>query len=543
MIMKNKIFTLFLISTSFATYSQVGIGTKTPNNATQLEITADNRGILIPRVSLQSSTDDVTITNGNVNSLLVFNTSTIADITPGYYYWYIDKWKKIASSDEIGKIIAGKNVKIDGTGTEEDPYIINSPVETADETPSDAIIASATTVAVPSTNVQGAISDLATELKMKWDIKGNSETVAGINFVGTTDDIDLIFKRNNFISGVLAQDNTSFGYRAMPAVNASAGGTNNVALGTDAMFKNITGSNNIAMGYQSLYSNTSGNNNTSLGKQALMVNNANENVAVGFRSLFTNTTGGSNTAVGKESLFVNNAGNNNTAIGKSALYKNISGNNNTASGVEALYNNLDSNNVALGFSAMKGVVNGTNNIGIGYQAGTTHANMDESIVIGANAKASANGERNQIVIGYNAVGKGSNTVQIGNANMTSIGGQVAWSNPSDIRLKKDIVSSTHGLDFISKLRPVTYYMKTGTQDLQSGFIAQEVEAAANKINYQFSGIVKPANDNEFYSLRYSEFVVPLVKAVQEQQELIEKQNNKISDLETRLLLLEKAINK
>ncbi|KAF2082639.1 tail fiber domain-containing protein [Flavobacterium sharifuzzamanii] len=541
--MKNKIFTLFLISTSFATYSQVGIGTKTPNNATQLEITADNRGILIPRVSLQSSTDDVTITNGNVNSLLVFNTSTIADITPGYYYWYIDKWKKIASSDEIGKIIAGKNVTIDGTGTEEDPYIINSPVETADETPSDAIISSATTVAVPSTNVQGAISDLATELKMKWDIKGNSGTVAGINFVGTTDDIDLIFKRNNFISGVLAQDNTSFGYRAMPAVNASAGGTNNVALGTDAMFKNITGSNNIAMGYQSLYSNTSGNNNTSLGKQALMVNNANENVAVGFRSLFTNTTGGSNTAVGKESLFVNNAGNNNTAIGKSALYKNISGNNNTASGVEALYNNLDSNNVALGFSAMKGVVNGTNNIGIGYQAGTTHANMDESIVIGANAKASANGERNQIVIGYNAVGKGSNTVQIGNANMTSIGGQVAWSNPSDIRLKKDIVSSTHGLDFISKLRPVTYYMKTGTQDLQSGFIAQEVEAAANKINYQFSGIVKPANDNEFYSLRYSEFVVPLVKAVQEQQELIEKQNNKISDLETRLLLLEKAINK
>lgn len=541
--MKNKLLTLFVILASFSAHSQVGIGTKTPNDASQLEVTASNRGILIPRISLQSSTDAVTINNGNVNSLLVFNTATIADITPGYYYWYIDKWKRIAASDEIGKITAGTNVTIDGTGTEDDPYIINSPIETAEETPSNAIIASATTVAVPSKNVQGAISDLATELKNKWDIKGNAGTVAGTNFVGTTDDIDLIFKRNNFISGVLSQDNTSFGYRGMPAVNASSGGVNNVAIGTDAMFKNITGSNNIAMGYQSLYSNTSGSNNTSLGKQALMVNNANENVAVGFRSLFTNTTGGSNTAVGKESLFVNNAGNNNTAVGKSALHKNISGSNNTANGVEALYNNLDSNNVALGFNAMRGVVNGTNNIGIGYQAGTNHANMDETIVIGANAKASANGERNQIVIGYNAIGNGSNTVQIGNANMTSIGGQVAWSNPSDIRLKKDIVSSTHGLDFISKLRPVTYHMKTGTQDLQSGFIAQEVEAAANKINYQFSGIVKPANDNEFYSLRYSEFVVPLVKAVQEQQELIEKQNNKISDLEARLLLLEKAVNK
>uniref|UniRef100_UPI003977E13C tail fiber domain-containing protein n=1 Tax=Flavobacterium sp. Root935 TaxID=1736610 RepID=UPI003977E13C len=127
--------------------------------------------------------------------------------------------------------------------------------------------------------------------------------------------------------------------------------------------------------------------------------------------------------------------------------------------------------------------------------------------------------------------------------MTSIGGQVAWSNPSDLRLKKEIQTSSFGLNFINKLRPVTYHLKTGTTDLQSGFIAQEVESAANSVGYQFSGIVKPASEKDFYSLRYSEFVVPLVKAVQEQQVIIEQQDKKIADLETRLQRLEVVVSK
>jgi hypothetical protein len=48
----------------------------------------------------------------------------------------------------------------------------------------------------------------------------------------------------------------------------------------------------------------------------------------------------------------------------------------------------------------------------------------------------------------------------------------------------------------------------------TGFIAQEVEQAANEIEYDFSGVDAPKND-DLYGLRYVEFVVPLVKAVQE----------------------------
>jgi len=49
----------------------------------------------------------------------------------------------------------------------------------------------------------------------------------------------------------------------------------------------------------------------------------------------------------------------------------------------------------------------------------------------------------------------------------------------------------------------------------NGFIAQEVEQAAHSIGYDFSGVDAPKNENDFYGLRYAEFVVPLVKAVQE----------------------------
>jgi hypothetical protein len=62
-----------------------------------------------------------------------------------------------------------------------------------------------------------------------------------------------------------------------------------------------------------------------------------------------------------------------------------------------------------------------------------------------------------------------------------------------------------------------------------------VEEAARQINFQFSGIRKPQNPQALYSLTYSDFVVPLVKAVQEQQAIIEKLTKRIEDLEKKSL--------
>ena len=77
----------------------------------------------------------------------------------------------------------------------------------------------------------------------------------------------------------------------------------------------------------------------------------------------------------------------------------------------------------------------------------------------------------------------------------------------------------------------------------SGFLAQEVESAAQASGYDFSGLTKPKNQNEVYTLSYESFVVPLVKALQEQQVIIEEQNLRINSLEERLVALESVIGK
>ena len=55
---------------------------------------------------------------------------------------------------------------------------------------------------------------------------------------------------------------------------------------------------------------------------------------------------------------------------------------------------------------------------------------------------------------------------------------------------------------------------------QTGFVAQEVEALIKKTGYVFYGVDIPKGDNDAYGIRYAEFVVPLVKAVQELSEQV-----------------------
>jgi hypothetical protein len=98
---------------------------------------------------------------------------------------------------------------------------------------------------------------------------------------------------------------------------------------------------------------------------------------------------------------------------------------------------------------------------------------------------------------------------------------------SDLRLKQDITENVPGLEFLRRLRPVTYkYVnrENNPGTVQTGFIAQEVENVAKEIGFDFNGVSHPTKKDEYYSLQFSSFVAPLVKAV---QELMEK-NNELS---------------
>ncbi len=111
--MKRKLLplaTLFLFGV--VANAQVGIGTQNPNASTQLEVVSDSKGILIPRVALTATTDTTTIKNGNINSLLVFNTTDNAAIKTGYYYWFANEWIRLIGSNEVDNLRNTVNVSL-----------------------------------------------------------------------------------------------------------------------------------------------------------------------------------------------------------------------------------------------------------------------------------------------------------------------------------------------------------------------------------------------------------------------------------------------
>ena len=179
--------------------------------------------------------------------------------------------------------------------------------------------------------------------------------------------------------------------------------------------------------------------------------------------------------------------------------------------------------------------------------------------VGSLAGPNSDGNSNTGAFGYMAVPTGDNRIHIGNTTVGWIGGQVGWSTYDDERFKENVNEDVPGLEFIQKLRPVTYHWNVHklddffnypesvyeTEAMQqartvqesktyTGFMAQEVEAAALELGFDFSGVQAPQNENTPYSISYAEFVVPLVKAVQEQQALIEQMQQKINELESRL---------
>jgi hypothetical protein len=354
-----------------------------------------------------------------------------------------------------------------------------------------------------------------------WGLNGN--VAASTNFIGTTNDIDLVFKRNNSIAGRISENNTSIGFNSL---NPTSSGDSNTAIGVESMLSNTAGYRNTSTGFGSLRSNTSGFENTSIGYASLYYNTTgNSNTASGFNALNSNTTGSGNTASGKNALFLNISGLSNTAMGNEALYSNTIGDFNTANGTGTLrsnttgsYNNaigLNSlysnttggNNTANGAFALLNNTIGTNNTAFGYSALSNFFTGSNNTGIGNGANVPSN--------------TGSNQVRIGNTAITYAGTQVAWSITSDRRWKENIQLSNLGLNFINDLKPVFYTRKNDeTKKVEYGIIAQELEASLQKFGADTNGIITK-DDESMYSVRYNDLLAPMIKAIQEQQVMID----------------------
>ncbi len=147
--------------------------------------------------------------------------------------------------------------------------------------------------------------------------------------------------------------------------------------------------------------------------------------------------------------------------------------------------------------------------------------------MGRSAYPHASGYSNVTGIGYAARPTASNQVRLGNASVTSIGGQVTWSVVSDVHklaadLQEDLTRAEDGSKATAAPDEITQKSRDEKAAIRyTGFVAQEVEATVNELGVAFSGVDAPVNKSGHYGLRYSDFVVPLVRAVQEQQVQIE----------------------
>jgi carbonic anhydrase/acetyltransferase-like protein (isoleucine patch superfamily) len=379
-------------------------------------------------------------------------------------------------------------------------------------------------------NTQGSDNVAIGYSSLLKNLTGNSNVAVGVNAIG-----GLVKASVN--------ENVAVGFEAL----AEAKGNGNTAIGSQALaeYEGTATAANTAVGYLAMSNSTSGGGNSALGENTLRSSVATFNTAFGSSALFSNTTGGNNTAIGYHALFNNTTGVDNIAAGYDALSGNTIGSDNVAIGFNALKLSSSGNeNTAIGVNAMGNTVSGLSNVALGESALLGNQSGSFNTAIGKNANVTNGNFSNSTVIGFNAVVDASNKVRIGNTSIVSIGGAVAWTSLSDERIKEHIVENVPGLAFINELRPVTYHFNVdaqnelmGVEDTSdfeckyaiekiqfSGFIAQEVAAAAQKINYDFSGI---DNTGKLMGLRYSEFVVPLVKAT---QELDENLNRTIIDL-------------
>jgi len=577
----NKLAIIYCLISLFAN-AQVGIGTVLPEDSASLEISGGNRGVLINSITLTGTNDTTSIVNFSAGmaeaGLLIYNTSTIGvanAVSPGFYYWDGTIWVALGSAGGSSNAwdLSGNTGTTSGVS-----FIGTTDNQSLDFRTNNTIKTRITTKGQIEVLNTGSSIFLGEGVGRLDDLSGNNNVGVGHQslYNSTTGNYNVSVGSYSLYSNTTGYNNTATGAYALynntsgssnvasglSSLRSNTSGYSNAGFGNYTLYSNVGGSSNSAMGESALHDNISGWGNTAVGRAALYNSTSNTNSALGASALYYNTTGASNVAVGAYANYRNTTGSNNTSLGKNALYDNTTGASNIAIGAWANdANTTGSHNVGVGQDVMSANTTGSYNVGIGSRVFNNGAPnlVTGSYNTGLGYSVDLLGDySNSTVIGYNSDGTASNQVRIGNSSVTSIGGYQAWTDLSDGRYKKNIKESNLGLEFILNLRPVTYHLdidklQVNTEKdmsnstdaramLHTGFIAQEVDNTATGLGVSFSGVDKPKNNSDRYGLRYSLFVVPLVKAVQEQQELLEKQDSKIISLENKLSQLEDKLD-
>jgi hypothetical protein len=311
-----------------------------------------------------------------------------------------------------------------------------------------------------------------------WLLNGNTGTNSAIDFIGTVDATDLLFKVNNKDVAKFKAINHSI-YFGEFAGRFNSTGEGNVGIGKLALINSMTTGHQVAIGENALYS-YNGNN-------------------------------GQNIAIGQDALYDCNTCSQSVAIGNKALSKSIGSEGNVAVGHFALANATNNRNTAVGTGALGGLKLGNNNVAVGDNAGKINGsgtfNSYNNTFFGAETKV-VNDLQNCTLIGYLAEAINDHTIAFGNNDVTSwvfgltkpsaanrvleVGSTFAngngayldisgfWVNVSDVNKKQNIkpIDGKRLLQNLAAL-PVTQWRYKGSPDWHIGPMAQDFKALFN----------------------------------------------------------------
>ena len=319
---------------------------------------------------------------------------------------------------------------------------------------------------------------------------------------------------------------TAVGFEAAYSATATSASYGGAYFGQKAGYSNTTATDNCLIGHWSGNATTTGSKNATTGAGSLFSNTTGaNNVAVGFESLKSNTTGANNTAVGY------GAGSAITTGGKNSILGAYSGNQNSLD-IRTLNSYIV---LSDGDGNPRGVFNDSGYFGVGRVSPSYRLDVVES---GNNIVASIvqdGGSYTGSIIFTNQQNTGASTswnhlrcysgedklLIYGNGSVVNRNN--SYGGISDVKLKENIVDTTPKLADLMQVKVRNYNLKTEPANKQLGVIAQELETVFPAMVDESFDKDEAGNDlgTKTKSVKYSVFVPMLIKAMQEQQAIIE----------------------
>ncbi len=426
---------------SYFTGGNVGIGTTTPSNKLQVNVTSDNDGILLSG-------------NSNVAAKMYYNG---ASGNIGYLSLYGGVTENIKVAGSGASYFNGGNVGIGTTTPASKLHVLSA-------SGGDGILLSGTddnriAIKLHHTNASGATVGLLSmysnaDEKIYLNANGNSYFNGGNVGIGTTTPAfnlsvagslavtGTIRVGNNYDAGTAGYVLMSNGVSAAPTwvnsstISTSGGWTDDgsvvrltsigdfVGIGTTTPLNkvDIKGSINISAEAYYKYNNvnfamaSTSLNNYFVGNSGNLTMTGGNNTASGYLALLNNTSGYGNSAFGVSAAYNNTSGYYNTAFGYKSLTANTSSPANVAIGYGALYSNTAASNTAIGYEALANNYYGFNSL-IGGMGGL------RNVAVGYRSLYSNTVGLNNTAVGYTALY--SNTLGLAN---TAIGNTTLYSN-------------------------------------------------------------------------------------------------------------------